>query len=268
MKKFLIFFLFAAFAWVPGLRAETSGVDAVTEVVDLYSTPEINYQETSKKLQKIEDLLKSGQVPIQKMSDEVRFLEDTRSRLMSARKSIDQELKFVQKRIDALGEAPEDGSQELAIIAQKREEFSKEDAYQKGKLAEADILLTKIDELNALILDIRNRELLGSLITKQSPLYYPHILFGASRQFVEFVFDIIKSPVQWYGELNDEQKDFVKSNIIPVGFTVLFSLWLGIWLRLFIMRRFGYKKETEHPRYGMKVFAAVFVAVAYGVIPS
>lgn len=245
MKKFLIFFLFVAFAWVPGLRAETSGVDAVTEVVDLYSTPEINYQETSKKLQKIEDLLKSGQVPIQKMSDEVRFLEDTRGRLMSARKSIDQELKFVQKRIDALGEAPEDGSQELAIIAQKREEFSKEDAYQKGKLAEADILLTKIDELNALILDIRNRELLGSLITKQSPLYYPHILFGASRQFVEFVFDIIKSPVQWYGELNDEQKDFVKSNIIPVGFTVLFSLWLGIWLRLFIMRRFGYKKGNR-----------------------
>ena len=138
----------------------------------------------------------------------------------------------------------------------------------KAKLAEADILLTKIDELNALILDIRNRELLGSLITKQSPLYYPHILFGASRQFVEFVFDIIKSPVQWYGELNDEQKEFVASNIIPVGFTVLFSLWLGIWLRLFIMRRFGYKKETEHPRYGMKVFAAVFVAVAYGVIPS
>lgn len=169
MKKFLIFFLFAAFAWVPGLRAETSGVDAVTEVVDLYSTPEINYQETSKKLQKIEDLLKSGQVPIQKMSDEVRFLEDTRGRLMSARKSIDQELKFVQKRIDALGEAPEDGSQELAIIAQKREEFSKEDAYQKGKLAEADILLTKIDELNALILDIRNRELLGSLITNSRP---------------------------------------------------------------------------------------------------
>lgn len=268
MKKFLTVFLFAAFAFVPGLRAETSGVDAVTEVVDLYSAPEINYQETSKKLQKIEDLLKSGQVPIQKMSDEVKFLEDTRGRLMSARKSIDQELKFVQKRIDALGEAPEDGSQELAIIAQKREEFSREDAYQKGKLAEADILLTKIDELNALILDIRNRELLGSLITKQSPLYYPHILFGASRQFVEFVFDIIKSPVQWYGELNDEQKEFVTSNIIPVGFTVLFSLWLGIWLRLFIMRRFGYKKETEHPRYGMKVFAAVFVAVAYGVIPS
>ena len=45
MKKFLIFFLFVAFAWVPGLRAETSGVDAVTEVVDLYSTPEINYQQ-------------------------------------------------------------------------------------------------------------------------------------------------------------------------------------------------------------------------------
>ena len=268
MKKFLTVCLFALFASVSGLRAESSGVDAVTEVIDLSSQQEINYPETSKKLQKIENLLKSGQVPIQKMSEEVKFLEDTRGRLMNARKSIDQELKFVQKRIEALGKAPEDGSPELAIVTQKREEYSREEAYQKGKLAEADILLTKIDELNSLILDIRNRELLGSLITKQSPLYYPHILFGASRQFVEFIFDIIKSPVQWYGELNNEQREFVQSNIIPVGFTVLISLWFGIWLRLFIMRRLGYKKETEHPRYGRKVFAAVFVAIAYGVIPS
>ncbi len=48
----------------------------------------------------------------------------------------------------------------------------------------------------------------------------------------------------------------------------LLSLWLGIWLRLFIMRHFGYDKDIEHPRYGKKVFAAIFVAIAYGVIPA
>ena len=268
MKKFLSAFLFAAFAFVSVSHAETSSVDAITEVVKTNTPPEINYLETNKKLQKIEDLLKSGQVPTQKMSDDVRFLEDTRNYLISARKSIAQEQQFVLKRIEALGAAPEDGSPEVEIIAQKREEFSNEDAYYKGKLAEADILLTKIDELNTLILDVRNRELLGNLITKQTPLYYPRILFGASGQFIAFVLDIVKSPVRWYGELNAKQKKYIKSNIIPVSFTILISLWFGIWLRLFIMRRLGYRKEIERPRYGMKVFAAIFVAIAYGVIPS
>ena len=269
MKKLLSLLLVALLVNVSGaFAADKTSVDAITELVDVYNTPEINYPKTSKKLQQIEEMLKSGQVSIKQMSEEVSFLDETRGKLMVARKSIEQELTFVQKRIEALGTAPEDGSQELKVIAQKREEFGKEEAYQKGKLAEADVLLTKIDELNALILDIRNKELLGSLLTKQTPLYYPSVLLGASKQFVEFVFDIIRSPVLWYGELNAEQREFVKSNTIPVGFTVLFSLWFGIWLRLFIMRRFGYKKEEEHPRYGKKVFAAVFVAIAYGVIPS
>ena len=269
MKKLLSLLLVALLVNVSGaFAADKTSVDAVTELVDVYNTPEINYPKLSKKLQQIEEMLKSGQVSIKQMSEEVSFLDETRGSLFIARKSIEQELTFVQKRIEALGAAPEDGSQELTVIAQKREEFGKEEAYQKGKLAEADVLLTKIDELNALILDIRNKELLGNLLTKQTPLYYPSVLLGASKQFVEFVFDIIRSPVLWYGELNAEQREFVKSNTIPVGLTVLFSLWFGIWLRLFIMRRFGYKKEDEHPRYGKKVFAAVFVAIAYGVIPS
>ena len=269
MKKLLSLLLVALLVNISGaFAADKNSVDAVTELVDAYSTPEINYPKTNKKLQQIEEMLKSGQVSIKQMSEEVSFLDETRGSLLAARKSIEQELSFVQKRIEALGAAPEDGSKELTVIAQKREEFGKEEAYQKGKLAEADVLLTKIDELNALILDIRNKELLGNLLTKQTPLYYPSVLFGASKQFVEFVFDILRSPILWYEELNTEQRDYVKSNIIPVGFTVLFSLWFGIWLRLFIMRRFGYKKEEEHPRYGKKVFAAVFVAIAYGVIPS
>ena len=188
MKKLLSLLLVALLVNVSGaFAADKTSVDAVTELVDVYNTPEINYPKTSKKLQQIEEMLKSGQVSIKQMSEEVSFLDETRGKLMAARKSIEQELTFVQKRIEALGTAPEDGSQELKVIAQKREEFGKEEAYQKGKLAEADVLLTKIDELNALILDIRNKELLGNLLTKQTPLYYPSVLLGASKQFVELL---------------------------------------------------------------------------------
>ena len=264
MKKFLRVFLLSVIMLFSVSLAAPEKASAVDKPDN---GTEINYQENSRKLQAIEDMLKKGEASTQKMSDEVQFLEETRISLLVARKNIEQELKFVQKRIEALGEAPEDGK-ELSVIAQQRDEFGKEEVFQKGRLAEADILLARIDELNALILDIRNKELLGNLITKQTPLYHPEVLLKASEQFVQFVFDIIKSPVEWYGKLNSKQKKYVKSNIIPVGFTALLSLFLGIWLRLFIMRRFGYKKDVEHPRYEKKVFAAVFVAIAYGVIPA
>ena len=264
MKKFLRVFLLSVIMLFSVSLAAPEKASAVDKPDN---GTEINYQENSRKLQAIEDMLKKGETSTQKMSDEVQFLEENRISLLVARKNIEQELKFVQKRIEALGEAPEDGK-ELSVIAQQRDEFGKEEVFQKGRLAEADILLARIDELNALILDIRNKELLGNLITKQTPLYHPEVLLKASEQFVQFVFDIIKSPVEWYGELNSKQKKYVKSNIIPVGFTALLSLFLGIWLRLFIMRRFGYKKDVEHPRYEKKVFAAIFVAIAYGVIPA
>ena len=195
MKKFLRVFLLSVIMLFSVSLAAPEKASAVDKPDN---GTEINYQENSRKLQAIEDMLKKGETSTQKMSDEVQFLEENRISLLVARKNIEQELKFVQKRIEALGEAPEDGK-ELSVIAQQRDEFGKEEVFQKGRLAEADILLARIDELNALILDIRNKELLGNLITKQTPLYHPEVLLKASEQFVQFVFDIIKSPVEWYG---------------------------------------------------------------------
>ncbi len=130
------------------------------------------------------------------------------------------------------------------------------------------MLLAKIDELDALIINVRNSQLLGSLLAYNKPLIYPANFFHATTLFVEFSLDILESPIKWYQGLDEEQQAYVKSNVIPVLFVALLSLWLGIWLRLFIMRHFGYDKDIEHPRYGKKVFAAIFVAIAYGVIPA
>lgn len=268
MKKFSLLLVLLAVLSFAGYAAAKNSVDAVSEVVVGEFDPDLNYIELSNRLKKMENSLKSGQVSLQDMSEDIRFSEDIRGQLFSAKRKIEDELKFVQKRVEALGEEPKDGSKELEIIAQKRREFNKEETYYKGKLAEVDILLARIDELDAVILNIRNSELLGSLITKQSPLYEPQVFFAAAKQFAEFVFDIIKSPVKWYQELNGKDKDFVRSNLVPVGLVVLFCAWIGIALRLWIMRHLGYRKDIEHPRYGIKIFAAVFVAIAYGVIPA
>ena len=243
-------------------------IDAETKVVDSIQANEINYMEMSRQLGRMEGMLKNGQSMSDTLSDDVRFLSNTRTKLIEAKKRNEKELEFVQRRIDALGPEPSDGSQEIDIIAQKRKEFNEEASYQKGHIAEVDLLLAKIDELDTLIINVRNTELLGNLLNYQQPLIYPSNFLHSTTLFVEYMVDIIKSPINWYQGLNEDQKSFVHSNIIPVLLVALLSLWLGIYLRLFIMKHFGYRKDIEHPRYGRKVVAAIFVAIAYGVIPA
>lgn len=231
-------------------------------------TANLNYTEISRRLVKIEQTLKKGDTDPKILSEYMSYINDNRLQLTKAKVEIEKDLKFVEKRIEALGEQPKEGGKEVDIIAQKRKEFNTELATEKGKIAEVDILLTKLDELDATIFNIRNQALLGNLLIRSDNLFNPTVLFDSTKKFVAFFFDIIKSPVGWYSELNEEEKIQVQNKWLPVSFLIFFALWIGIYLRLFIMRKFGYKKDIEHPRYGKKVSAAIFVAIAYGVIPS
>ena len=261
--RVLTFALLAAGLSAGSSEAKTAKleIDAETKVVDSLSNAEVNFGVIGKQLTTMENQLKNGNSSSDSLSENVRFLSETRTRISNAKKLYERELEFVQKRIEALGPEPTDGSQEIEAIARKRKEFNEEASYQKGQVAEADLLLARIDELDTLIVNVRNHELLGNLLTTQKPLIYPANLFRATTLFVEFTLDILESPVKWYQGLTEDQKIYVKSNIIPVSLVALLSLWLGIYLRLFIMRHFGYNKEVEHPRYGRKFFAAIFVAI-------
>ena len=151
-------------------QTEVSDVDAVTRVVESISNPEIDYNEMNSDLDKTENELKSRKVTGQELSAAVKFLSDNRSKIDEVKKQVEKELNFVQKKIDALGPAPAEGTTEPAIIAEKRSEFNRELNFQKSKMAEADILLTRIDELDNLIITVRNQKLLGSLLECQSSL--------------------------------------------------------------------------------------------------
>ena len=271
MKKFLsillLSFLLAAPTMAQEEKAAKIEVDAVTRVVESITSPEVNYREVNKSLSQTEEALKSNKITVSEISDTVKFLSETRTQLSDSKKQVEKELNFVQKRIDALGEAPEDGS-EPPLIANKRKEFNEESSSLKSKIAEIDLMLTKIDELDSLIVNVRNQKLLGNLLERQLPLVYPAVFFNDARLFVEFGIDAIRSPIDWFQELNNEGRDFVKSNLLPVTVIFLLCLWLGVYLRFFIMRHFGYDNTLEHISYGRKVAAAIAVAVGYGVIPA
>ena len=249
-------------------NSAASVVDAYTEVVGTQNV-ELDYNKISKQLSNVEKSLQSGNQSSSVISEYISTLSTTLSSINEDKKQIERDLQFVEKRIEALGPAPEDGAKELPSIAERRKQFNKEASVLRARIAEADILLAKIDELDSQIINYRNTALMEVLLERQNPLIYPQNFFNANKLLISLSFDMIKSPLVWYNELDAEAKSSVKSNILPVGLVVLVALFVGIYLRLFIMRNFGYKRdEDERVRYSRKVIAAFFVAMAYGVIPA
>lgn len=93
-------------------------------------------------------------------------------------------LKSINRRIESLGEAPKEGEEELPVIAEKRKEYNEEAVFQKGRIAENDLLINRVDELTALIVIVRNKVLFGNLFVYQDPMIYPSNLLKATGQFL------------------------------------------------------------------------------------
>lgn len=228
----------------------------------------IEFNKLSQKLNAIEKSLKSGNYTIQTIEESTSALNEMSGDLAAAKRENEREARVVQKQLDALGEEPEDGTKELDVIAKKRKEFKNELALLKSRVAESDILQYKIDDLNLLMLNSRNQKLLGNLVNRQEIMVEPQNLIAGVKAFISFFWDIVKSPVEWYKSLDDSAKSYVLTYLIPAFFILAGAFWIGLILRRLIMKSWGYRPEIENPRYGQKLLAAIFVAIAYGVIPA
>ena len=202
-----------------------------------------DFASLTKELNGIEEVLKSGKVDNAAISRYVSFLGDLRSRLLETQNRLNSGLKSINRRIESLGEAPKEGEEELPVIAEKRKEYNEEAVFQKGRIAENDLLINRVDELTALIVIVRNKVLFGNLFVYQDPLIYPSNLLKATGQFLDFCFNIIKSPVDWYRDLTAEQKNTVDSNVFTVILAIGATLAVGYMLRRLIIRHLGYKQN-------------------------
>ena len=227
----------------------------------------LRYSEISAKLNKIDAQLKKENITSGALSEDIDYLRKLRMQLENSKKEIEGDIKFVEKKVEALGEAPADGN-EVKIIAQKRKEFQKDLAEERARLSEAELLLTRIDELDLAIFNLRNQELWGNLLISSEPLIYPSTFISSGKMFLGLIGDIVESPLPWYEKLSEENKAKLQSNLLPVLLVIIFISFIGWWLRKLILRSFGYLPEVEHPRFGRKIFAAVMVWIAYGVIPT
>lgn len=161
----------------------------------------------------------------------------------------------MQKKLNALGPAPEKDESEPAAIAKQRKEFAgKADGY-KAQIAQMDLLAARIDEINGLILKIRNRRLLDNILVKQSSIFHPEEFWQSLTTFAGFVFELVKSPFSWYRGLPPEKEAAVNNNILTVIGVMAGALVAAFFLSRYIRSRLGYRAAVEHPDYSQKVRA-------------
>ena len=178
------------------------------------------------------------------------------------------DLATIQKRISALGELPDNESAEPIEIARQRKLFNLEADKYKAEIAQADLIKTKIDEINSQIIKIRNQELFNQIMVKQKSIFQPTEVWLSVRSLGEFFLKVAQSPLTWYEKLTAPDRDVVNKHLLTIGLILILSLIGGTYLSRVIKRNFGYRRNVDFPSYAQKVGAAIGMIVGRGIVPS
>lgn len=259
MRKIFLFLLALMFLTPAATYAQTTETTAVNLV---------NITQTNKQLDAMTAKLNAGKVTKEQTADFLENLTRTQGLLAQSRQHYAAELDSVQKKLNALGPAPEKADGEPAAIARQRKEFTAKADDNKAQIAQIDLISAKIDEINGLILKIRNRQLLSNILVKQSSIFHPQEFWDSLTAFAGFVFELIKSPLSWYQKLSVDRQTTVKNNILIIAVSMLAALIAAYLLSRYIKRWFGYKTAVERPDYSQKVRAGIWMFIARGVIPA
>ncbi len=252
--------LFTVLLSISTVRAQETPAEAAPRPVNL--------NQTDKQLENMFAQINGGKATSEQMSEMLQDLPTLQTQLTQSRQLFNADLNSAQKKLDALGAAPAEGAAEPTDIARQRKELTTAVETAKAKIAQADLLTTKIDEINSLVLKIRNRRLLNSILVKQSSIFHPAEFWRSLTGFADFVFELVKSPFTWYAQLSSARQTIVNNNIIGVLASMLAALLTAWLLGRYIRRRFGYGADIERPDYSQKVRATAWMFVARGAIPA
>ncbi|MBR1825133.1 MAG: mechanosensitive ion channel family protein [Alphaproteobacteria bacterium] len=224
----------------------------------------IDFASFNSKIEQIQSDLTQTGISKEAIDDYVSYLGSAESELGENRKFLEKQIKFIQKQLDALGEKG-DENEDIAIT-QQRDELAQQLAAQDKQLKETDLLIIKMEDLTGQILNVRNQKIYGDLMTKQSAMINPLVFFNNLKAYVIFFWDIVKSPVEWYNSVPQEQRPYTLFSIGVMFVILMIALTLAIFLKRFILRNWGYKEDIKSPSFNRKVLAAIAVAVARGLI--
>ena len=255
--------LFVLFLSAAPVNAATAA--SKTQIAKIDETA-LDLASISQEITKIHKQLAQDNISKDTLDSYVSYLNIAENSMAEQRKELEKQAKFIQKQLDALGSAPEDGKTEDAAITKQRTKLAKDLASKDKLLKESDLLVIKMEDLVGQILNARNQTIYGDLMTKQSAIINPLIFFQGLKAYVTFFWDIVKSPLEWYNSIPQEQRSYTMFSIGVIFVILMIALTLAVFLRRFILRNWGYKADNTSPSFNRKVLAAIAVAVARGLI--
>ncbi len=227
-----------------------------------------NVNEANRTLDKIAQKLSKEPIAREESDAFISTLNMLQTQTLNAQKEDNAQLAAVTQKINALGSIDDTKGKEVPALAKQRKSFEDSANKFKVQLAQETLILTKIDEINSLILKTRNQELLTSVLAKQSSIFQPTEFYKSLLSFWLFMKDILLSPAAWYRQLTPQQQNDAQHSLGILTLMLGAALILAVLIRNFIKKHFWYDFNTSNPSYMQKFKAATAVFVMRGAIPA
>lgn len=250
-------------------KSNADGNGQAAEMAAEAAEPEtFDYKTVSAKLAEIEAEIRQDNFTRQTLDDASAFLAQQDTKLDQFIHDIEKNSKYAEESLAALGEAPAEGMSEDPAMAEMRSKYTALVNNYKSRMSEANLLKVEISRISSIITEARSRIIIGNLVAEQNVIISPQNFVTAISDAAVFFWQIAMSPIEWYKGLSDEERDSVAHSWWYVLLVLTVVLSIGLFIRQYIIRHWGYGHTEDYPRYGQKIVVAVITAIAYGVIPS
>lgn len=245
MKKLFLILIFFIFSFNE-IFAKSKLDTIVAERIEAVSTININYDDINSQLSELEKILLSKNVTVKNTNDYIKILNNIENQILSAKNEDETNLNFVKKRIESLGERPTNNSKEDITLINRINEFDAEEKILKSKIAKNDLILIKIDELEKVVLSIRNRNLFENIFSRQANILNSTFFIENTKNFIKISTQTVKTATDYYNSLNSEQQKNNKDIISNISLISIFSIVIGIIINISVKKYFNYYKVKKH----------------------
>jgi len=203
----------------------------------------------------------------QRSADFRRVAKDVGAKAEAAKKRAEEQIASLSALLDTLGPAPaEDAPPEPRAVAEKRAQYAEDIAAYRGRVALAELTMTRAADLARAISSLARQSLIERLTTERPTPVAPERLAKAVPGFVAAFYKLARSPVDWYWGLPTEVQAKVK--FYPFFIVALLAAAFGWAIRRALLRWYMRDPAIERPTYARRLIAAGAEGVAIGIVPA
>ncbi|MDH3692232.1 MAG: mechanosensitive ion channel, partial [Gammaproteobacteria bacterium] len=190
---------------------------------------------------------------------------EVRAQATAAKREIEKQPR--SRLLDALGSAPGEGEPpDSSDIAAQRKQYANDISRYRAQIAQVEFVLTRVSELEVAVSAIHREWILEKLFKHYAIPLLPDVLAKAVPRMGNVITLLVRSPIDWYAGLTDEQRQNVL--LYPGALVVVLASLVGWGLRRMLSSYCGRDPNITDPSYSRRLMAAIAEGVGRGLIPA